>query len=541
MRGRKITRDRGRRRDARRRASAPVGMPGHPVSDFFEPPEAQSGDLSLLRECLRRHGYTAEAILARLGVDSLAQATSPDARARLGNGAASLDAWIRLFLFGESLPSRPGGGFTDDALALVQNLGLLARDEDGALRPRALLYPVGPVYVVSDRLDRVGRGPGDAADDTVYPAFTDNTRQFLSLLPDSPCERLLDLGTGCGVGALCAAASAGQVWATDISPRAARFTRFNAALNGVTNITTGTGDLYEPVEGLTFDRIIAHPPYMPALRQSVFFQDGGPDGEQVTRRLLAGLGGHLAPGGQCFVTCTLSDRGNRTVETRVRDMLGPPGRELDIAVIAASEYHPVSDFAGRLWAGQAGAAEIEPVLEALRATGATNVVFGTIVIQRKDAGRPAVTVRRRAGPRTTARDVQQALRWAARTREPGFPDDLMELPVRAVSGTVLSVHQRLEEGRWAPEAWVLATQAPFLIEGRCEAWVGSLLARATSEPLTVREHFTRLKSEGILEERFGAAEFAAEVGRLLSIGVLSPADQQAAVAPDPREGPASGA
>jgi len=401
MRGRKITGGRGRRSDACRQAGARICAPGRRVSDFFEPPEAQSEDLSPLRECMLRHGYTAEAIPGRLGVDSLAQATSPDARARLGNGAAPLDAWIRLFLFGESLPAQPGGWLTDDALALVQNLGLLARDEDGALRPRALLYPVGPVYVVSDRLDRVGRGPGAAADDTVYPAFTDNTRQFLSLLPDSPCERLLDLGTGCGVGALCSAASAGQVWATDISPRAARFTRFNAALNGVTNITTGTGDLYESLEGLTFERIIAHPPYMPALRQRVLFAHGGPDGEQVTRRLLAGLCGHLAPGGQCFVTCTLSDRGSRTVETRVRDMLGPPGRELDIAVISASESHPVSDFAGRLWSGEAGATEIEPVLEALRATGATRFVFGTIVIQRKDAGRPAVTVRRR-GPGSRA-------------------------------------------------------------------------------------------------------------------------------------------
>jgi len=117
----------------------------------------------------------------------------------------------------------------------------------------------------------------------------------------------------------------------------------------------------------------------------------------------------------------------------------------------------------------------------------------------------------------------------------------MERPVRAVSGPVLSVHQRLEEGRWAPEAWVLATQAPFVTEARCQAWVGPLLARATSEPLTVREHFTWLKSEGILEERFGEAEFAAEVARLLSIGALSPADQEATLGPDPREGPASGA
>jgi hypothetical protein len=400
------------------------------------------------------------------------------------------------------------------------------------MHPRALLYPVGSLYFISDLLDRVGRAPGPGADDTVYPAFTDSTRLFLQLLPDSPCERLLDLGTGCGVGAIHSAAGAGHVWATDISDRAARFTRFNAALNGATNITTGTGDLYEPVEGLTFERIIAHPPYMPSVRQRVLFQDGGPDGEQVTRRLLGDLAGHLAPGGQCFVTCTLSDRGGRRAESRVREMVGPGGRDFDVAVIAASEYHPAWDFAARLWAGQAGTAEIEPVLSGLRAAGITRFVLGTIVVQRRSAGRPAVTLRRNGSPHTSARDVARAIDWTARAQAPGFEEDLMKLRLRLGRTPMLAVHSRLEEGRWTPEFRVLATKAPFMAEARCEAWVGLLLAETASETITVREHFTRLKSEGILDEGTGIEDFAREVGRLLSAGVLSSEEPAQAMPPD---------
>ena len=37
--------------------------------------------------------------------------------------------------------------------------------------------------------------------DMVYPALVRNTRLFLDLLPEEPCERCLDLGAGTGIAA----------------------------------------------------------------------------------------------------------------------------------------------------------------------------------------------------------------------------------------------------------------------------------------------------------------------------------------------------
>ena len=48
-------------------------------------------------------------------------------------------------------------------------------------------------------------------------------------------------------------------------------------------MTVVEGDMYAPVEGLTFDRIVTHPPYIPAKQTGLIFRDGGEDGEQIIR------------------------------------------------------------------------------------------------------------------------------------------------------------------------------------------------------------------------------------------------------------------
>src|SRR5690606_29151931 len=125
--------------------------------------------------------------------------------------------------------------------------------------------------------------------DFVFSAITSLTGTFLSQLPDAPCERCLELCAGTGTAALAAAKQAGHVWATDLTARSTRFAEFNARLNNLQNVTAVQGDLYEPVLGLTFDRIVAHPPYVPATETQMVYRDGGEDGEQVIRGILQGL------------------------------------------------------------------------------------------------------------------------------------------------------------------------------------------------------------------------------------------------------------
>jgi HemK-related putative methylase len=77
----------------------------------------------------------------------------------------------------------------------------------------------------------------------------------------APGARVLDLGTGSGIGAIAAARKAGGVVATDINPHAVRCARINVLLNGVEDrVEVRQADLFD---GLAerYDVVLFNPPY----------------------------------------------------------------------------------------------------------------------------------------------------------------------------------------------------------------------------------------------------------------------------------------
>jgi release factor glutamine methyltransferase len=74
-------------------------------------------------------------------------------------------------------------------------------------------------------------------------------------------DRVLDMGTGCGVNAILAAATAREVLAVDVSPQAVDAAIRNAERNGVADrIRVRCSDVFSDVDG-TFDLIVFDPPF----------------------------------------------------------------------------------------------------------------------------------------------------------------------------------------------------------------------------------------------------------------------------------------
>lgn len=124
---------------------------------------------------------------------------------------------------------------------------------------------------------------------------------------------ILDIGTGTGVIALsllkllaCARAAA-----TDINPAATALAKKNAEILGIAGrFIALEGSLYEPVSGRknSFNLVISNPPYIPAddimkLEPAVRDYDprealdGGPDGLDAVREIIAGAPEYLVAGG----------------------------------------------------------------------------------------------------------------------------------------------------------------------------------------------------------------------------------------------------
>ncbi|MCL5743626.1 MAG: class I SAM-dependent methyltransferase [Acidobacteria bacterium] len=469
-------------------------------------------------------GYTVAAMCDRLGIEHTWQFKS----IRQGRTAAleiecSLDVLVRLFMDGEYVnASRIRSLLGDSAIGELSALGLIGQaDHDPDLYfGTVVVYPMGPLYLASDRATSPDASPFHLPQDVVYPALVENTRFFLSTLPASPCDSFLDIGTGTGVAALLGAAQyARQAFGTDITERAVRFAEFNRLLNGLNNVTIARGDLYEPAGDRTFDRIVAHPPYVPVPKPTYVYRDGGPDGEQIIRRVVEGLPRHLRPCGTFHAVTLGSDRKGEPFEQRIRKWLGEKAAEFDIVLCATSSVKPLQFAVHSVQRGIASAAELEHWKAMFEKLEVEQLFYGSILIARKTAGRNPITLRVQNGDASGYAEVEWLLRWARAGSEAGIPQYLLESRPKLSPCTEMTVLHRAGEGGLVPAEYTFTSEYPFRTECRCAEWVAALLARCDGT-LTAREHFENMKAGGTLNPKMQAQEFIHVLGNMVLAGFV---------------------
>lgn len=136
-------------------------------------------------------------------------------------------------------------------------------------------------------------------------------------IPGKGTPRILDVGTGCGVIAVCLAREItdAEIWAVDRSPYAIAMARKNAGTLGVGHrIRFVRGDMTAPFKerGKGFDLILSNPPYVdskdmdgldPEVRDHEPREalDGGLGGMVFIHRILGEAPGLLSPGGRLLV------------------------------------------------------------------------------------------------------------------------------------------------------------------------------------------------------------------------------------------------
>jgi SAM-dependent methyltransferase len=476
------------------------------------------------REALQALAYTEREVCRRFGIETIHEATrllEPDREAC--DPQALL---IRLFLETAEVPWRTVRALlTPGDLAAIQDLGLLMPEAltGDSCRATLALYPTEGLYIASDHGEA---GPVDnwrAPADIVFPAIGDATHRFMALMPRTPCGDLLDLCSGTGIAALVGAARfAERAWAVDITERSTRFARFNAALNGIDSVTPLVGDLYHPVADQTFDRIVANPPYVPALKDEYIFRDGGEDGERVTWRILGGLAKHLRPGGYFFCDCVATDRDGAPLEKRMRDAIGERADEFDVLVAEATTFDPTLYYARRATTVESFT-DVGRRHELFKRLGIKQLVSAPVLIRRHghDAGGGSVILRRQLSPLTRSRDLQWALDWP--TTNAGWQgagvSRLLRSRLRANPRAEVRTIHRQHGGHWVLDRCFLVTQAPFVADASCPPAYATLFM-ACDGRVTGRDLLRQLKEQGLVPDDAPEAEFAEVLKRLIEHGLL---------------------
>ena len=132
--------------------------------------------------------------------------------------------------------------------------------------------------------------------------FGPDTYRFAAFLDANPvsARHAVDVGCGAGAGGLSLASRADRLTLADVNRAALRFSRINAAVAGVTNVTFAESDVMNGVAG-EVDLIVANPPYLVDDDQRAYRHGGAHHGAELSMRIVREPLARLSPGGTLLV------------------------------------------------------------------------------------------------------------------------------------------------------------------------------------------------------------------------------------------------
>jgi ribosomal protein L3 glutamine methyltransferase len=243
-----------------------------------------------------------------------------------GHGTeTALDEAAFLILESLNLPVDDISPWLDARLTRAERLHLLGLIERRVTERLPAAYLVGRTYIqgVPFKVDRRVIIPRSFIGELLFrPDLFGPEGALVSDLEG--VERVLDLCTGSGCLAILAAHAFPNAFvdAVELSEDAAAVAAENIEASGLADrITLHRGDLYQPLDGQSYDLILTNPPYvdaegmaslpLEALHEPRLALDGGADGLTVVRRILDQAEEFLNPGGALM--CEVG-RGRAAVE-----------------------------------------------------------------------------------------------------------------------------------------------------------------------------------------------------------------------------------
>ena len=239
--------------------------------------------VNLGRELLaRNYHFTAITPASHLRVISRAQSTAPALQR----------------VFGWSLPFR-AGELPEKVFQLLEKAGEVETDGD-LIRSKVRFSSLAEQLFVHSAF------PTEAPD-SVF--FGPDTYRFVRVLRHAMANidcgaafTVIDVGCGSGAGGICAAAllrgrAEPDVILSDINPKAVRYSRINASLNGIGGVRAVLSDVLQNINE-SGNIIISNPPYLTDRSRRLYRHGGGEVGFDLSIRIVQESLNRLRPGGR---------------------------------------------------------------------------------------------------------------------------------------------------------------------------------------------------------------------------------------------------
>jgi methylase of polypeptide subunit release factors len=479
------------------------------------------GDLSSLREALRRAGFNERAVTDVLEGRNDRLIDFQCALRRTAE-ASPFHSLLRFFILGVVVDEKAArlALLPADIERLIDG-GLIERTDDG-VRATARLSPWRDIFLLSDFLPVDG---DSLRPDFVMSGASPSSISLTRLTFRNRIATALDVGTGAGIHALLAAAHAERVVATDTNPRALNFARMNARLNAIGNVSFRQGSFFEPVAGEKFDLIVSNPPFIISPESSLMFQNPGMGGDAVSELMVRESPTHLNEGG-CAVSL-MSWQHESEDDWQERPCGWAAGSGCDFWLLRASSQSPLGYAANALRQTESihratYAEQLDKWLDYYRGRGIVRLALGGAILRKRRASRNWVHCEDLAGAAVATDAGEQIQRvFAAEDFLTGLTSDDALLDCRVSLHPDHSLEQKLVagEGGWVNQALILAPATGIERRAAIDTRVLLLLPQCDGSR-TIRELISIVSESDGTDFATAAASGAPLIKRLLRAGFL---------------------
>jgi methylase of polypeptide subunit release factors len=379
---------------------------------------------------------------------------------------------LRWFLLGLPAASEMAAGLVPPTvLAILLECGMLVHD-GGCLSPAVMLSPWDQCLFASDTAARL---ESHSPDLVIWPNPT--SRLLHQFTMRHPSRATLDLGAGCGIQAVFAAHHSALVTATDLNPRATRFARFNAWLNGAANMECLTGDTFEPVRDRRFDMIVANPPFFVTPSGAQMYCENGMELDGYCRRIVREAPAYLNEGGFLQMVCEWVQVRGQPWQDRLGEWLDTTGCDAWIFRSYARQAGAYARGRIRTATADADAATLARWMDYYAQRGVEEVHGGTLAMRRR-SGRNWVRIEEM--PRDPNQPFGEAVSQAFASIDllalHGSDEELLGAHLKLSPDTQLDQQMRQSDGRWQTVGTSLRCSAGIPASMRLDPSVAEFVA-----------------------------------------------------------------